>query len=129
MSKEDAPVPDVVPRKRRQLEQAPPVWLATWLDRDDLSPGDRGRIEAEKRRRKVYRATNAMRVGVIVAQEGMTPLQLAALADVLRETGATELAHATLRPKVHGSLMAICRELGVKGTRALVPGGGPGEEE
>lgn len=107
MSKEDAPAPDVIPKKRRQIEAVPALWIATWLARDDITPSERRRLEEEKQRRKNQEPDQ--RVGVIPAQEGMTPEQLATFRRILPTTRATEVHHPGVASKVHGT----CRSLGV----------------
>lgn len=105
--KDDAPTPEVVPRKRRQIEAVPALWLAEWLARDDLSPGDRKRVQGEKDRRRNLNPDN--RVGILVGVEGMTPEQFATFKDMIGTVGATEIHHPGVASKVHG----MCKSLGV----------------
>lgn len=114
MSKRDLieDVPAEVPRKRRALERAPDVWLAVWLDRDDLSAGDRKRAQAERDRRKAERAREQLRLGVIVADEGLTPWQLMRLASAVVEAHPTAVLHTRVPRKMHGVLMEACRQSG-----------------
>lgn len=72
--KEDAPAPDAVPRKRRQIEAAPDLWLRQWLNREDLRLVDRANLERELDRRREDPRTVV--VGVVFGQEGVTPEQL-----------------------------------------------------
>lgn len=97
-------MPAAPPRKRRALEDAPALWLAVWLD-SELSPSDRRRLEEEKARRKAL--TREHRVGLVVAQEGLTPVQLAAVIAAL--DGASEVHHGGVPSKLHNA----AREYGV----------------
>lgn len=106
--KDDAPTPEKVPTKRRQLHDALPRWLAEWLARDDLTKRERALIEEEQERRRNLQPTVA--VGVVIPQEGLTPQQLAALKEWLSASGATEVHHRFGMPsRVH----TACRDLGV----------------
>lgn len=108
--RDDAPVPETVPRKRAELHRALDRWLAVWLARDDLTAAERRLVEAEKARRKEARPERV--VGVVTAPEGLTPPQFIALCQLVREVGATEVLHTRVPRKTHGALMAVCRELG-----------------
>jgi hypothetical protein len=108
MAKEDVlELPAAVPRKRRQLESLLDVHIAKWLADDELQPGDRKRLEAEKARRKAL--VREHRVGLVVPQEGMTPIQQEVLTDLLLESGATEVHHGGVPSKLHN----VAREIGV----------------
>jgi hypothetical protein len=109
--KEDAPVPEQVPVKRRQLESAPDRWLAVWLARDDLSPSQRRRVSDEKARRRAARPS--VRVGLVVSAEGMTPPQFVTVAELIDQAGATEVVHTRLPRKHHGAVAGACRSLGI----------------
>lgn len=87
--KDDAPVPERLPRKRRELEDALDRWLAVWLAREDLTPSERRRLEEEKARRKAL--TPDVQVALIVGNEGMTPAQHDRASDLLGAMGATEV--------------------------------------
>lgn len=77
--KDDAPAPRRIPKKRRVLEDTNATldrWLAEWLDRPDLTPSERRRVQEERERRKqARRAPEDVTVGVLVGREGMTPEQ------------------------------------------------------
>jgi len=75
MASDDVEIRERPPRKRRQLEQALEVELAVWLARDDLTPSERKKVEAEKERRKQDAPTI---VGIVWGREGRTPAQFAA---------------------------------------------------
>jgi hypothetical protein len=105
--KEDAPVPDDIPRRRMALKTVPDLWIATWLARDDIAPSDRKRLEALKAERRA--AVPDRPVGVVVGEEGMTPKQLATFKDVIVKSGATEIHHPGVSSSVHG----MCKSLGV----------------
>lgn len=100
-------MPAAPPRKRRQLEQVPDVWLAIWLASEDLSLSDRRRCEEEKAERQRRRKVAEYRVGLIVNQYGLPPEQLAAAIEALQ--GATEVHHGGVPSKLHNA----ARELGV----------------
>jgi hypothetical protein len=105
--KEDAPVPDAIPRKRTALKAVPDLWIAVWLGRDDIAPSDRKRLEALKAERRS--AVPDRPVGIVVGEEGMTPPQLATFKDVIVKSGATEIHHPGVASSVHG----MCKSLGV----------------
>lgn len=73
--KDDAELPAVVPRKRRQVEALLDRWIAIWLAGDEITPSERRLLEAEKLRRKKLHP-DPIRLGVIVGREGLTPAQL-----------------------------------------------------
>lgn len=86
--KDDLEVPRVIPAKRRALEAAPDLFLAVWLNRDDLSPSERRRVQAERDSRKAKTRV----VGYFVdAGHGMTPEQRAVVRAELQ--GATLAIH------------------------------------
>lgn len=87
--KDDAPTPAVVPKKRRQLEQSLDRWLAEWLDRDDLTPSERRRVEEIRAERKA--AVPDRVIGIMVGREGFTPEQLQRVADLVRDARPTAL--------------------------------------
>lgn len=85
-----------IPRKRRQLEEQATfldLHIAIWLDRDDITPSERRRLEEEKKRRKALKPDVV--VGIIVGMEGVTPGQLAFAHEFLQTAGATAIAHTT----------------------------------
>jgi hypothetical protein len=111
--KDDAPVPDEVPRKRRQLEDPGVVldkWIAVWLARDDLMPSDRRRLEAEKARRKALKPECI--VGLVASQEGMTPPQFVEVLKALRALTPTSVLHTRLSRRVHGTVVGLCESIG-----------------
>lgn len=91
--KTDAPAPPVPPRKRRQIERVPDLWLAQWLARQDLSAGDVKRVQDEKDRRKRLRGVERRVVGFFDNPDGMTPAQRDALKSLLAETKPTKVIH------------------------------------
>lgn len=102
-------MPAAPPRKRRQLEQVPDVWLAIWLDSDHLSPSDRRRCEQEKADRAARRKLADFKVGLIVNQYGLPKEQLTAAIEALQESGATEVHHGGVPRRLHNA----AREIGV----------------
>lgn len=108
--KEDAPAPKDIPRKRRQLEAAPDLWLAVWLDRD-LLPPERRRVQEEKDRRRAARARQSRLVGVVLGYEGVTPPQREAIGESLRGGLVTEV-YSNQQLKARW-LRSICHDLGV----------------
>lgn len=94
--KEDTPLPDQVPAKRRQLEAALDRWLPMWLARENLTPSERRRVEAERARRKALQPDRI--VGVIVGDEGLTPEQADALVEQVVKLAPTELRLARQHP-------------------------------
>lgn len=103
MGKEDVgDAPELVPKKRRQLEQAPDLWLAQWLARDSLTPSERRRVQEQKAERRS--AVEAKNVGIIISREGVAPKQLDMLVTVVRDLKPTSLHHTRLPSKVHQAL-------------------------
>lgn len=98
---EDVQVPYQVPAKRKQLEAALDLWLATWLARDDLTPSERRRVTEEKERRKALRAREERAVGLLVDPAGATPPQLEALRDLLAASSATAFHHPGTTSPIH----------------------------
>jgi hypothetical protein len=91
MKDDVGPAPDDVPKKRRQLEAAPDLWLAMWLGRDDLTPSERRRVQEEKDRRK--ERTVPVIVGFTGTREGLTPQQRSRLREELSQDGIVEAHH------------------------------------
>lgn len=91
--KEDAPAPEQVPKKRRQLKGAPDLWLRQWLSREGLTPSERRRVQEELDERK--KATPDTKVGIILGREGMTPEQVLSFSQVVNglKGKAGELHH------------------------------------
>lgn len=85
------PPPPHPPHKRRQLEQAPAIWLAIWADNkeDKLTPSELRRVKEERERRK-ERVVPVV-VGFTGTREGMTPAQRAEVRTWLE--GASEAHH------------------------------------
>lgn len=97
-------LPAVVPRKRRQVEQALDLHIAIWLD-SEITPSERRRLLAEKQRRK--NLTPDVVVGLVVADEGVTPIQLASLREELGRLEPTKIVHpGVASSKVHGACKA-----------------------
>lgn len=96
--KDDVEIPPAPPRKRRELERALPVWLATWASDESLPPSQRKRAQGERDRRK--HLLPDVCVGVIVGEEGMTPAQRERLADLGVAASPTAL-HVEERFVVH----------------------------
>lgn len=112
--RDDAPTPERIPAKRRQLEDRGVVLdrhIAVWLAREDITPSERRRLEAEKARRKALRPEWI--VGLVASQEGMTPMQFAVICEALRVTPATELRHTRLPRKHHGAVVGLCNDVGM----------------
>lgn len=103
--KEDAPTPDVIPRKRSQLKTVPDLWIATWLARDNTAPSDRRRLEELKAERRA--AVPERPVGLVVGEEGMTPEQFASFKEIIESAGATEIHHPGVSSRVH----MLCKSL------------------
>lgn len=103
--KDDAPLPDSVPRKRRQIESLLDRHIAVWLAGETLAPSDRRRLEEEKARRRT--SVPDRLVGVLVGAAGVAPPQLDALPGLL--AGATEVTHPGVSSRVH----TACRSVGV----------------
>lgn len=113
--KDDVPTPTRVPAKRRQLEDRSVILdrhIAEWLAGAEITPSERRRLETEKQRRKQLEPDHPL--GLIVAQEGMTPEQWAAVCDVMRVMQPTEVVHTRLSRRQHGTLVGICQSLGAR---------------
>jgi hypothetical protein len=89
--KEDAPTPERPPAKRRQLEQALDLWLATWLARDDLTPSERRRVNDERERRRVH--VPSVVLGFTGTRAGLTPQQRATVRTLLAQRRVIEAHH------------------------------------
>lgn len=89
--KDDAPAPPRVPRKRRQIEKVPALWLAQWLARHDLPARDVAMVQAEKDRRKKLSPDRV--VGFFDEPRGMTPAQRDTLKELLAEIKPTKVTH------------------------------------
>lgn len=117
MAKEDVEVPERPPAKRRQLEAALDLWLAVWLDRSDLTPSERRRVEEEKARRKTAsRRPFPVVVGFTGTREGMTPRQRAFVMSALQgwqATGVLAEAHHGDCEGADEQFHGLCRQLGV----------------
>lgn len=100
MAKEDVPpLPDKVPRNRRQVEAILDVHLAQWLAGEMLTPGERKKLQAEKDRRKTLKPE--LVVGVVCGNEGATPEQLRTLREVLPRIAPTKIVQHPLPGKVN----------------------------
>lgn len=110
MSKDDIETPPRPPAKRRQLEAALPQWLAQWANDESLTPSERRRAQEERDRRKLSKFRSEIVVGLVLAEEGLTPPQLDALCDQLRAEPVAQVVHTRVPRRVHGRLAAVCRE-------------------
>lgn len=95
--KDDAPTPNEIPRKRRELERALDRWIAVWLTRSDLTPSERRRLEEEQESRKAARGRESRIAAVVVCREGASPPQAEALMEKL--SGVTEVRCAPHPPR------------------------------
>jgi hypothetical protein len=96
MAKEDVKELPQIPAKRRQIEQMLDLHIAMHLARDDITPGERKRLQIEKERRKKLRPDK--RVGIILGVEGATPQQIDVILEMLGDLNPTEV-HYTRLPK------------------------------
>lgn len=105
MKEDVGPAPETPPAKRKQLEQAPDLWIALWIANEDLPPSQRRRVQAEKDRR---RATGPDKpVGVLVGPEGITPSQMVSLLTLVEGLRPTEIHHPGLPSRLHMQLRAM----------------------
>jgi hypothetical protein len=106
VSRDDVPVPEEVPRKRRVLEDESVTldrFLAVWAARPDLTPSDRRRVEDERYRRK--RLSPIVCLGVLVGREGMTPAQRQAFAEYREQIKATEVTEPADEGRNEGAMV------------------------
>jgi hypothetical protein len=82
MAKGDVERPALPPRKRRELERALPVWLASWANDESIPEPDRRRAQAERDRRKDAGAVQLV-VGLVIGPDGATPPQVEAMREVV----------------------------------------------
>jgi len=95
--REDVEIPARPPRKRRQLERSLDLALAVWATSEQLNPGERRRVAAERERRKALaKAGRRAVVGVVWQREGRTPQQVEAVKDFRRT------------PDLHEHMMGTC---------------------
>lgn len=88
MSKDDLPpCPERPPKKRKALNDAPDIWLRTWLERSNLTPSERKKVQEVVDHRRAERKRETVRLGVLVGHEGMTPQQVLALENVFSISG------------------------------------------
>lgn len=108
MAKEDlGPRPDAVPKKRKQIEDLPDLWIAEWLAGDEIAPGERKKLTAEKERRKTLRPDVVL--GVVCCDENATPEQLRTFREVVARIAPTEVVQHPLPGKVNH----VVKSLGV----------------
>lgn len=94
------PLPDLVPKKRRHIENILPVHLAMWLDEGSgITPLERKKLSLEFERRKLLKPE--VKLGVVVGSEGMTPPQFRTFQRVLPGMAATEVHFPRLPSKVY----------------------------
>jgi hypothetical protein len=105
--KDDAPAPDEIPTKRRQLHDVPDYWLAVWASRDNLTNTERARVGEERDRRKHARRQQDVTVGVLVGPEGATPEQTEYIVGYLLTLGATTIVAVDLPAKIERRLDGI----------------------
>lgn len=91
MKDDVGPAPEQVPKKRRQLEEVPDLWLRQWLGRDTLTPSERRRVQDQIDTRRAKQPDR--KVGIIVGREGMTKQQVLALSSFVQKVQATEFHH------------------------------------
>lgn len=111
MAKEDIPpLPEGVPKKRKQLEQALDVHIAMWLASDNLTPSERRRLAEEKARRRSK--TERVVVGFTGTREGLTPQQREGIRFYLEKLKPDEAHHGDC---VNGDerFHKICEEFGI----------------
>lgn len=117
MKEDVGPLPDAVPKKRRQIEQITDLHLAMWLDAEsDITPLERKKLTAEKERRKTLKPDIIL--GVVCCTEGATPDQLRTLRKVLLRIAPTEVHQHPLPSKVN----FIVKSLGTQRAVHNAPG-------
>lgn len=108
MKQDLPPRPKHPPKKARQLAKVPDLWIAQWLDSDDLTSADRDRLAALKAERR--RAEPDLPVGLLVGAEGVTGPQLQRVIQELDRVHPTEIHHpGDVPPKLHSA----CKRRGV----------------
>lgn len=103
-------MPERPPRKRRHLAQALDVWLAMWAAREDLTPGERRRVNEERQKRKRRAAVSACVVGFVGTDAGMSRQQRRAVRRAL--VGAKQAHHAGAT-QADGQFHRLCVQAGV----------------
>lgn len=107
--KEDlGPRPAKPPKSKRALAQLPDVWIAEWLASEDISPGDRKKLQAIKDERKAHHPD--VKLAFIPSQAGMTPEQFRAFQRIVPNMGATEVH---LHGRIEGKPYQVFKKLGV----------------
>lgn len=105
MKHDVGPLPARVPAKKRQVEQLADLHIAQWLDGDGLTPSERRKLEEEKARRRALVPDRVL--GVLVGEEGLTPVQFGVLAMAVKRSGAT----AIMAPRVARLLYSTCGQV------------------
>lgn len=90
---DEHPAPEKVPTKRRQVDDPNVLtpWLYEWLERDDLTKGQRRIIQLEIDRRKVAKRAKVFTVAIIIGREGINPAQGVTLLTELHKRAPTSL--------------------------------------
>lgn len=106
MSTKELDAPARPPKKRRQLEDPNTLdrWLAVWANDESLTPSERRRVQVERERRKRAKPTKAL--GVLVADGGASPEQVAGLRESVELALPTEVHHVFCAGKVHSTCKA-----------------------
>lgn len=112
MSKDDIPpLPSRVPTKRRHLEALLDVHIATWLATGNLSSLEREYLEQEKERRQLAKKVFILRLGLVVAVEGVTPHQQESILFLLRKDEPTHIIHHRLPSRLHQACRKVTKEV------------------
>lgn len=90
MAAEDVERPARPPRKRRELERALPLWLASWASDPTLTQQERDRAQAERSRRKSMGGAQTV-VGLVIGAEGATPAQVAFMRKTVAGKGVVKV--------------------------------------
>lgn len=111
MKQDLPPRPKHPPKKARQLAKVPDLWIAQWLDSDDLTSADRDRLVALRAERR--QAEPDLPVGLLVGVEGVTGPQLQRVIQELDRVRPTEIHHSGVPHRLHSA----CKRLGVPVTQ------------
>lgn len=107
MSKEDIEIRKRPPRKRKHLEQALDVELATWENDPKLTPSERRKAHHERDRRK--EAADETIVVLLRPREGLTPEQRKMAGELVKDADVNRFwgGSGAYQPTIKGATLVV----------------------